>query len=405
MCVKIYSLTSSLHDETTVSEATKEFLGRLNVEYVFKGGDFSDYGSVGLDVIYVRTGGTEGIFRQLLPMLREKSSNPFYLLASDKSNSLAASMEILSFLRQLGMKGEIIHGSADYISERLKIIEKVYDAQLKISGKRLGIIGKPSDWLISSIADKDVVRARLGVELIDMEMDKLIEIIGSLKEQTLTPPTFPGQTDSMPEKVSNALPGAWGIYLALKHVVHQHRLDGFTIRCFDLLSSVHNTGCLALARLNSEGVVSSCEGDVPAMLSMLISQALTGVMGFQSNPARIDPQSGEMLFAHCTIPFNMVNRFEFDTHFESGIGVGIRGYIDDSDVTIFKVSADLTRYFAEEGKLLCCQSNPGLCRTQMSILLDNPSTTNYFLTEPIGNHHIIIPGRHKSIISQFMHNL
>lgn len=401
MGIAIYTLTSSLHDEMAVSEVTREFLGRLHVEFVFKGGDFSDYGSGGLDIIYVRTGGTEGVFRQLLPELMNKSSQPFYLLASDKSNSLAASMEILSFLNQQGLKGEIIHGNDEYMSERLKIIEKVSGARKWLLGKRLGIIGKPSDWLISSNADKDVVRERLGVELIDMGMDELIEIIRSLSEQTLTPPAMPGMTGNPEENVLSAMPGAWAIYLALNNIIHKHRLEGITLRCFDLLTAVHNTGCLALARLNSEGVVASCEGDVPAMLSMLIAQALTGVTGFQSNPSKIDPQTGEMLFAHCTIPFNMVQRFELDTHFESGIGVGIRGYMEEGDVTLFKVSADMKRFFAEEGQLLHCQANPGLCRTQMVVRLDNPSKTNYFLTEPIGNHHIILPGRHKALIEQF----
>lgn len=401
MGIAIYTLTSSLHDEASVNEATREFLGRLDVEYVFKGNDFSDYGAGSLDVIYVRTGGTEGVFRQLLPELMNKSSQPFYLLASDKSNSLAASMEILSFLNQQGLKGEIIHGKDEYMSERLKIIEKVSNARKSLLGKRLGIIGKPSDWLISSNADREVVHDCLGVELIDMGMEELVEIIGSLSGQTLTPPAIPGMTGNPEENVRSAMPGAWAIYLALNNIVHRHRLDGLTLRCFDLLGTVHNTGCLALARLNSEGVVASCEGDVPAMLTMLITQALTGETGFQANPSRIDPQTGEMLFAHCTIPFNMVNRFELDTHFESGIGVGIRGYMEEGDVTIFKVSADMRRFFAEEGQLLRCQANPGLCRTQMVVRLDEPSKTNYFLTEPIGNHHIILPGHHKAIIEQF----
>jgi L-fucose isomerase-like protein len=125
-------------------------------------------------------------------------------------------------------------------------------------------------------------------------------------------------------------------------------LQGLTIRCFDLLTAVHNTGCLALARLNSEGLVAGCEGDVPAMLSMMIARSLLGVSGFQANPARIDPESGEMLFAHCTIPFNLVERYEYDTHFESGIGVGIHGEFPEGPVTVFKLSGRMDRFFVSE---------------------------------------------------------
>ena len=73
--------------------------------------------------------------------------------------------------------------------------------------------------------------------------------------------------------------GAKTIYLALKELVSRHRLQGFTLRCFDLLTTVHNTGCLALARLNAEGIVSGCEGDVPTLLTMAIVKVLTGVSG------------------------------------------------------------------------------------------------------------------------------
>jgi L-fucose isomerase-like protein len=165
-----------------------------------------------------------------------------------------------------------------------------------------------------------------------------------------------------------------------------------------LLTSVRNTGCIALARLNSEGYVAGCEGDVPAMLSMMIARSLLGVSGFQANPAHINPDSGEMLFAHCTIPLQLTNRYELDTHFESGIGVGIRGYVEEGPVTIFKTSGNLERVFAAEGQLLACESKPDLCRTQQVIRLDNPSQTSYFLTNPIGNHHVILPGHVASLL-------
>ena len=53
--IAIYSLTSELHDERAVASATEEFLGSLNIEYEWRGGDFSDYGSHTLELIYVRT--------------------------------------------------------------------------------------------------------------------------------------------------------------------------------------------------------------------------------------------------------------------------------------------------------------------------------------------------------------
>ena len=376
--IAIYTLTSELHDEKAVGAVTKSFLTSLGVEYELKGNDYGDYGSHALNLIYVRTGGTEGIFRRLLPELQAKSSRPFYLLTSGKSNSLAASMEILSYLRQHNISGEIIHGSSDYIAHRIRLLEKVEKARLTLCGKRLGIIGIPSDWLISSDADKEKVKDVLGIELVDIPMQELLDEITNSER----------------------------IYEALRTIIDRHQLQGFTLRCFDLLTTVKNTGCMALARLNADGYVAGCEGDVPAMLSMMIVRSLSGVSGFQANPASINPETGQIIFAHCTIPLDMVERYELDTHFESGIGVGIRGYMKEGPVTIFKVSGDLSRYFIAEGTLLRNEAKPDLCRTQQVIeLADKRLTTDYFLTNPIGNHHIVMPGHCKEIIEQLLNTI
>ena len=99
MNIALYTLTSSLHDKSAVDAVTLEFLSSietvLGYGFDFRGDDFSSYGKSDLDVIFIRTGGSEGLFRKVFPTL----SGNILLLTSGKSNSLAASLEILSFLR------------------------------------------------------------------------------------------------------------------------------------------------------------------------------------------------------------------------------------------------------------------------------------------------------------------
>lgn len=396
--VSIFTLTSPLHDKAAVDAMTKEFLDGLGVEYSFKGEDFDDYGT-DLSLIYVRTGGTEGRFKELLPLLQGLSRQTVLLLTSGQSNSLAASMEILSFLRQDGLRGEILHGSPAYIRSRIEYLESLESARRFMEYTTLGVIGDPSDWLIASGVDRDVVFDRLGINLMYIPMEELLEEYSSLKDEITESwnemaRTMVGEsrrTTGLSSEVKQAIPGAYRLYKALKTVVDDYGLSGLTIRCFDLLTSVHNTGCYALARLNSEGIVAGCEGDIPAMISMFIGRAVTGVSGFQANPCGVDPETGEVSFAHCTVPLDMVSGYGLDTHFESGIGVGIRGHIPEGPVTVFKVSGDLSRHFACEGEILRNESRTDRCRTQVVVKLP-PEAARYFLTEPIGNHHIILPG-------------
>ena len=426
MSIAIYPLTSELHDSQAVAALTQEFLSSLELPYMLKDNDFADYGSHDLDLIFVRTGGTEGIFKRLMPLLVAQSAKPFYFLASDKSNSLAASLEILSYLRQQGLQGEILHGNAAYISNRIKMLQRVGEAAHRLRQCRLGVIGEPSDWLIASVKDAAKVRQVLGVELVDIPMSELLETLAKIPQVSAAEikgmlaiseasdsvecncatvvSASPTASDNVPS-VSDSLPDAYRIYLALKSLVQKYQLQGFTLRCFDLLDTVHNTGCWALAKLNSEGIVAGCEGDVPTMLTMMVVRTLCGTSSFQANPASINPEMGEILFAHCTIPFDMVQRYELDTHFESGIGVGIRGYVPEGPVTICKLSGDLNRYFITEGQLIYNQAKPGLCRTQLMVHLDDPSQTSYFLTNPIGNHHVIVPGRNANAMKALLQGL
>ena len=395
--IAVYTITSGLHDERSVARLSDEFLGGLfpDGDYLFRGADFSDFGTHSLDLIYVRTGGAEGIFKALLPEMLARGIDRYYLLTSGKSNSLAASLEILSYLQQQGLGGEVLHGAEAYVSARIRTLEAVTTARAALRGRRIGVVGQPSDWLIASQADSMAVLDRLGIRITEIPMEEL------LTEIDKAPGSPAPQELRMAPAVRASFPGAVRIYNALKVLATRHQLNALTLRCFDLLTTVQNTGCLALSRLNSEGITASCEGDVPALLSMMIAHALTGVSGFQANPAQIDVETGRILFAHCTIPFNMVDEYQFDTHFESGIGVGIHGHFPEGPVTVFKVSGKLDRHFAAEGQLEANRYGQNLCRTQVVVQL-RPEDARYFLTTPIGNHHIIVPGHCKALLEELL---
>lgn len=411
MVIALYTLTSPLHNEEAVNAASASFIqeieNAIGMKFIFKGNDFSSYGCHDLSLIYVRTGGTEGLFREILPL----TDGTIRILTSGKSNSLAASMEILAYLNKEGRKGEIIHGNTGYIAERIKNISLAEHARKSLKGRKLGLIGQQSDWLISSDPDREAIYGRLGMELIDIPIEELIEEVNNpspaADSSDIAREAFEMLEKTAPETVRKYAAGAISIYYALKNIIARYDLYGLTLRCFDLLDTVGNTGCLALAILNSEGYPAGCEGDVPTLVTMAIGKALTGVCGFQANPSRIDPHTGEILFAHCTIPLDMIRSYSFNTHFESGIGVAVCGQMQEGPATILKVSGDIGRTFCCEAELLANQYEKGLCRTQMILSIKDEADrkavcSEYFLKNPIGNHHVILPGHIKSLFEAFM---
>lgn len=160
---------------------------------------------------------------------------------------------------------------------------------------------------------------------------------------------------------------------------------------------------LLLALLNKEGIVATCEGDIPTMISMHLLNKITDQVGFQANPSRIDVNSKKMILAHCTLPLNMVNNYNLDTHFESSIGVAIKGYLKEEVVTIFKLSRNLKDYYVTTGKIIKNLEESNLCRTQIEVSIDD--NIEYFLNRPYGNHHVIVYGNYKKEIIEYMNKI
>lgn len=400
--MKLYSIASNLHNEIICPAGEEKFIvdiERQIGERFTEGTELSGFDRSD-SILYVRTGGTEGIFKDAFcktgkPVI--KGEGPVRLLASGQSNSLAASMEILSYLRKNGIKGEILHGSAEeiayYISKGCSTAGsgflKPLDKDGILAGKRFGVIGKPSDWLISSDVDYDKAKRKLGCELIDIDIRELVDLIrkgGNEKPQDLKGLNAPKFGKPVTPESFDIASQTYG---ALKTICSRYSLNGFTLRCFDLLTAVGNTGCLALAKLNSEGYTATCEGDIPAMLSMAIAREESGMSGFQVNLSRI--VSDSLLFAHCTVPLDMVKDYCYDTHFESGIGVGIHGEFEEGiKARLFKISADLEKCCDAKVLLSRNQYEDNLCRTQ--VWIEAPGLKNYLLREPLGNHHVLIIG-------------
>lgn len=353
--------------------------------------DVNDVDTCDLVFSFIGGGGTEGNFSQVYKRLPE----PMFLLTTGANNSLAASMEILSFLRQQDIEGEIIHGSEEYMVNRISTIVKCFTAINKLSNYRIGRVGKPSDWLISSNVDAKESKETNGIEIVDIDMQEFFDEIAKKEyvENEFTKAFLENRFDEAEKQK------ALEIYGALRRIVDKYQLNGVTVRCFDLLKPVKGTGCVALAILNAEGIYASCEGDTPSLISMAILGELTGEPCFQANPSRILTDSNEIVFAHCTLPVNMYDSCELMTHFESGLGVAFRGKIKEGPITVFKTDGLAQRYFVSSGTLAKNLSERNLCRTQVLLKLDED--VNYFLTESIGNHHIIIKGDYVDLIHEF----
>ena len=385
MKVNIFPLVSSLHKQNQINENTKKLLNELmNISDIeFQITSIDELYNCDLSLILIQSGGSEGLFLENFSKLK----GPYYLLTYGNNNSLAASLEILSYLKDNNLDGEVLHGTNEYIVQRIKVLTK-QDVKYKF-----GIVGKPSDWLIASNVNYENAKRLHNIELIDIP----INIVSEYYFKSINDYNLEFNYDS--KEIEKALK----LHKALNKIKEEYDLNGLTIRCFDLLGTLKTTACMSLSLFNQDGIVATCEGDVPTMISMHILNKITNQVGFQANPSRIDIEKKRMILAHCTLPLNMIDNYKLDTHFESGIGVAIKGYLKEEKITIFKLSKNLKDYYVTTGTIIRNLEESNLCRTQIEVNIDDD--IEYFLNRPYGNHHVIIYGDYKKEIIEYMNKI
>ena len=384
MKINIFPIVSSLHAKERISKDTQALLDELekNSKHDFSVVDINQLYEADLALILIQSGGSEQLFLENFDKLKP----PFYLLTYGHNNSLAASLEILSFLKDNNFDGEVLHGDIDYLLNR---IDSLFKSEKCF---RYGVIGKPSDWLIASKVNYDMARKIHHIDLIDIDINELIDEYELINNQEVCTEGF--------EYNQQELTYAMKLKKAIEKLKIRHQLDGFTIRCFSLLDTIKTTACLPFALFNDDDCVSTCEGDIPTMISMHVLKQATGQTGFQANPSKIDIKNGKMILAHCTLPLNMTKRFYLDTHFESGIGVAVKGYLKEEMITVFKLGRNLTDYFVSTGVIVRNLEENNLCRTQVEVEIFGD--IKYFLNRPYGNHHVIIYGDYEREIREYM---
>ncbi len=402
MVINLITFASLLHKQASVRSSHEVILTELEKYFIVNLIDYQDINKLSPDdfsVIFVATGGVERLVIQHF----EQLPRPAILLADGMQNSLAAALEISSWLRSRGMKSEILHGELPEIIKRIIVLHSNFMAQRSLFGMRIGVIGAPSNWLIASNVDYLLSKRRWGVEYVDIPLEHIYEHYEQTTDDEVGEAcaSLAGKALACREATPEDMIKAMRLYRAIKKVVEEENLSAITLSCFRLIEQTGTTGCLALALLNDEGIIAGCEGDLQSIFTMLAVKVLTGKPSFMANPSLINARTNEIVLAHCTVGIAQTEKFIIRNHFETESGIGIQGIMPTGDVTIVKCGSEsLDEYYLATGTLTENTNYINMCRTQVRIKLNTPA--DYFLKSPLGNHHIMLHGNYEKVLDEFL---
>ncbi|MFX0088139.1 MAG: fucose isomerase [Candidatus Hodarchaeota archaeon] len=355
---------------------------------------------IGYNYIFVGTGGTENDIANFVEQVN--LNQPIILLSYDSNNSLPAAMETRNFLNNQKIDAMIVHGSLTELATTIQEWCYFIDIQEKLKNCQIGIVGNPSDWLIASDIDEHAIERIWGTKIIKIPIEQILEYSNTELGENIKAAKEKFIENSINMEVTEEeIHHASLIAGKLIEIAQEYNTDALTVECFTLLTKTNITSCFALSYLNSQGTA-GCEGDIPSVFTMLLLRLLIGKPSFMANVVHVNVERNSINLAHCTIPLQMLEKYSITSHFESKKSVAIRGkFQTPQEVTILKIAGkDLTKWWVTEGKILKNLNNPSACRTQIEIVIDNP--IDYFLKNSLANHHILILGRHKHKIQEFI---
>ena len=402
MVINLITFASILQKQATVRGSHETILNELEKYFTVNFVDYRDMHRLtdrDFSLIFIATGGVERMVIQHF----ESLPRPAILLADGMQNSLAAALEISTWLRGRGIKSEILHGELSETIKRIFVLHSDFQAQLQLKGMRIGVIGTPASWLIASNADYLLAKRRWGIEYVDIPLERVCERYNHTTDDEVGDACAQlaaralACRDATPEDMLKAM----RLYHALKAVIREENLSAITLSCFRLVEMTGTTGCLALALLNDEGIVAGCEGDLQSVFTMLVVKALTGKPCFMANPSMINARTNEIVLSHCTVGLRQTEQFIIRNHFETESSIGIQGILPTGDVTLVKCGGEsLDEYYLSTGTLTENTNYINMCRTQVRIRLNTPA--KYFLQNPLGNHHILLFGNYEIMLNEFL---
>lgn len=402
MVINLITFSSILHKQASVRSSHEVILTELEKYFTVNFIDYQDIDKLtpnDFSILFIATGGVERLVIQHF----ESLPRPAILLADGMQNSLAAALEISSWLRGRGMRSEILHGELSEIIKRIFVLYSNFKAQRSLVGMRIGVMGTPSSWLIASNVDYLLAKRRWGIEYIDVPLNRVYEYYEQITDDEVGEAcaSLAGKALACREATPEDMIKAMRLYHAIKRIVEEDKLSAITLSCFRLIEQTGTTGCLALALLNDEGIIAGCEGDLQSIFSMLAVKVLTGKSTFMANPSMINARTNEVILAHCTVGIAQTEKFIIRNHFETESGIGIQGILPTGDVTIVKCGSEcLDEYYLSTGTLTENTNYINMCRTQVRVKLHSPA--EYFLKNPLGNHHIMLHGNYETMLDEFL---
>ncbi len=238
----------------------------------------------------------------------------------------------------------------------------------KMKNTRIIAIGPPHGT--AAACDAAQVKEKLGADLITISNDQVLEVFNAIDPQAAVAEAEKYWIEPAQEIVEPTRAEIYDsarYYLAVRKIMIEQQAQAVcSVHCMG-----NPRGCLTFSKLNDEGYVGACEGDIDSTLTMLMFAYAFGVPGFITDPV-IDTAKNSMVHFHCTSatkldgPNGERRPFVIRTQTDSrgGVALQVENRVDQPVTCAKLVNLDTLLY--TPGKIIETSTSPLACRTQFA---------------------------------------
>ena len=275
------------------------------------------------------------------------------------------------YLRDYKIRFKWFFGSpeSETFIESFKVTLKAIRTIKSLRDSRIGLIGGIAQGFYDLYFDERRLRSIYGVSVYTHELSEVLKKAESYSENKIGRLIEDIKTEGQSKNIDKKyFEKAARVYLALEEISRENGYEALAISCWPKFQDEYEFApCSTIGRLNQNGIVAACEGDILGALSMLILNYLND----NKYPATImdlpkfDMKDDSLLLWHCGPSAQWWANdkgMTYCTHFNLGVRrpdgsfqkVGIVNDLifKEQDVTIMRIVNDGTRMLLTTGRTI-----------------------------------------------------
>ena len=279
----------------------------------------------GADLIILVVG--SWIYSSIVISAANDLKTPFILYGlSDRiaNGNIGAALQIRYVLQEMGKNFVFLSGPIEDEKNYNTILKYLKAAWIKryLRNKKIATIGGKCMMMYQTQVDEFNWKSVFGIDFpqydtvqVFHEMERVDEKVAKrvAEEFLLKVDRINWKLDTGERIYDDAIVSQAKMYLAFKRLKKLYKVDVFANKCMpEMVSSIYGygyAGCIATCMLNEDGIITACEADVPAGLSMYVLSLITGQKVFFADIARLNKPENRITFFNCgTAPISMADK-------------------------------------------------------------------------------------------------